>query len=208
MLEGEKFSKLAASSEIISSQPLFNQPTVQRALETSDARALTMLTMFAAKTMALSLHWRIERQSIKSANPCIGRALMSQYHTSGWYGGTPKSETMSKTMPQKINCIVNMNIMVQGGDGGTPKCIEKSKLCDGHKDCQDGADEKNACCKSSSYSYSSSFLYSSSSLSSSSSSSPFSSSSLLLAMAREQFLVFSFLPTCSSPPLIGTCHLL
>ena len=117
--------------------------------------------------MALSLHWRIERQSIKSANPCIGRALMSQYHTSGWYGGTPKSETMSKTMPQKINCIVNMNIMVQGGDGGTPKCIEKSKLCDGHKDCQDGADEKNACCKSSSSSYSlpssSSSLYSSSS---------------------------------------------
>ena len=35
----------------------------------------------------------------------------------------------------------------QGGDGGTPKCIEKSKLCDGHKDCEDGADEKNACCK-------------------------------------------------------------
>ena len=37
--------------------------------------------------------------------------------------------------------------LAQGGDGGTPKCIEKSKLCDGHKDCQDGADEKNACCK-------------------------------------------------------------
>ena len=90
MLEGEKFSKLAASSEIISIQPLFNQPTVQRALETSDARALTMLTMFAAKTMALSLHWRIERQSIKSANACIGSALMLQYHTSGWVRGNTK----------------------------------------------------------------------------------------------------------------------
>ena len=90
MLEGEKFSKLAASSEIISNQPLFNQPTVQRALETSDARALTMLTMFAAKTMALSLHWRIERQSIKSANPCIGCALMLQFRTSGWVRGNTK----------------------------------------------------------------------------------------------------------------------
>ena len=100
MLEGEKFSKLAASSEIISSQPLFNQPTVQRALETSDARALTMLTMFAAKTMALSLHWRIEHQSIKSANPCIGVHLCRNITPQGGYEGAPKSETKSETMPQ------------------------------------------------------------------------------------------------------------
>ena len=66
--------------------------------------------------------------------------------------GTPKSETtsqiMSQTMSETMSQIINhMNIMVQGGDGGTPKCIDKSKLCDGKRDCQDGADEKNACCK-------------------------------------------------------------
>ena len=28
------------------------------------------------------------------------------------------------------------------------QCISKDKLCDGHPDCKDGADEKDACCES------------------------------------------------------------
>ena len=35
----------------------------------------------------------------------------------------------------------------QGGKGDSPKCIDKSKLCDGVQDCTDGADEKDACCE-------------------------------------------------------------
>lgn len=35
----------------------------------------------------------------------------------------------------------------RGGVGGTPKCIAKTQLCDGKRDCEDGADERTACCK-------------------------------------------------------------
>merc|ERR1719352_636765 len=62
--------------------------------------------------------------------------------TQGGDGGTQNDVKMV------FQIINNLNTTTQGGDGGTPKCIEKSKLCDGKKDCQDGADEKNACSNS------------------------------------------------------------
>ena len=44
-----------------------------------------------------------------------------------------------------MKCI-NLIFLFQGGKGDI-KCIDKSKLCDGVKDCSAGEDEKDACCK-------------------------------------------------------------
>ena len=59
-----------------------------------------------------------------------------------------------------VNCLINTYIMnlspclicikqcfFQGGKGDSPKCIDRSKLCDGKPDCTDGAEEKEACCE-------------------------------------------------------------
>lgn len=35
----------------------------------------------------------------------------------------------------------------RGGPDGTPKCIAKTQLCDGKRDCEDNSDEETACCK-------------------------------------------------------------
>ena len=43
----------------------------------------------------------------------------------------------------KYNILI---FLFQGGKGDI-KCIDKSKLCDGVKDCSAGEDEKDACCK-------------------------------------------------------------
>ena len=46
-----------------------------------------------------------------------------------------------------ITCPENKFVCPKGGSNATPKCIDKAKLCDGTHDCDDGADEKDACCK-------------------------------------------------------------
>jgi low density lipoprotein-related protein 2 len=35
----------------------------------------------------------------------------------------------------------------KGTPEGTPKCIDKVKVCDGHSDCSDNADETTLCSK-------------------------------------------------------------
>lgn len=37
--------------------------------------------------------------------------------------------------------------MCPKGANGKPLCINRSQLCDGKQDCEDGADEEAACCK-------------------------------------------------------------
>ena len=47
----------------------------------------------------------------------------------------------------KIGLMTNYNPdFLQGGKGDI-KCIDKSKLCDGVRDCAAGEDEKDACCE-------------------------------------------------------------
>lgn len=46
-----------------------------------------------------------------------------------------------------IACPDNKFLCQQGGPNGQPKCIAKTQLCDGKRDCEDGADEEKACCK-------------------------------------------------------------
>lgn len=54
--------------------------------------------------------------------------------------GTDENNCTAITCPDnKFNC--------PKGAEGAPKCIEKSRLCDGVKDCEDGADEITACCE-------------------------------------------------------------
>ena len=44
-------------------------------------------------------------------------------------------------------CVFNILMFLFQGGKGDIKCIDKSKLCDGVKDCSAGEDEKDACCK-------------------------------------------------------------
>lgn len=46
-----------------------------------------------------------------------------------------------------IACPDNKFLCPQGAANGQPKCIARTQLCDGKRDCEDGADEEKACCK-------------------------------------------------------------
>ena len=46
-----------------------------------------------------------------------------------------------------IACPDNKFLCPRGGPNGTPKCIAKTQLCNGKRDCEDGSDEETACCK-------------------------------------------------------------
>ena len=47
---------------------------------------------------------------------------------------------------EKNRLMKSLHHFLQGGKGDI-KCIDKSKLCDGVRDCAGGEDEKDACCK-------------------------------------------------------------
>lgn len=46
-----------------------------------------------------------------------------------------------------IACPDNKFLCPHGAANGQPKCIAKTQLCDGKRDCEDNADEEKACCE-------------------------------------------------------------
>jgi low density lipoprotein-related protein 2 len=46
-----------------------------------------------------------------------------------------------------IACPENKFLCPKGAPNNRPKCISRSQLCDGKRDCEDGADEETACCE-------------------------------------------------------------
>ena len=59
---------------------------------------------------------------------------------------TKVSSIWKQNLLYEVQLLLQLNVF-QGGKGDLPKCIDKSKLCDGVSDCEDGEDEKDACCK-------------------------------------------------------------
>lgn len=45
------------------------------------------------------------------------------------------------------DCPENKFRCPKGAPDGNSLCINRSQLCDGKQDCEDGADEEAACCK-------------------------------------------------------------
>ena len=66
--------------------------------------------------------------------------------------GTDERNCTAITCPEnKFNCPDTgagaTKAEGKGDRAAAPKCIEKSRLCDGTPDCADGADERDACCE-------------------------------------------------------------
>ena len=62
--------------------------------------------------------------------------------------GTDERNCTAITCPEnKFNCPDSGAGDRAKGEKAAPKCIEKSRLCDGTPDCADGADERDACCE-------------------------------------------------------------
>jgi hypothetical protein len=67
--------------------------------------------------------------------------------------GTDEKNCTAITCPENKFSCPDTGSSSDKADKATPKCIEKTRLCDGTPDCADGADERDACCKSCSQSH-------------------------------------------------------